>query len=58
MRKNRKNRNKGQSTLEYLIVFAVIIATILLVTKTIIKPAVEDSMNHLGNAIRDAADKF
>ncbi len=53
-----KTENKAQSTLEYVIVLAVIIAVIVAVARTVISPAIEASMNNLGNAIVQASDEF
>jgi Flp pilus assembly pilin Flp len=54
---NRVNRT-GQSTLEYLIVLVVIIAIIIAASQAIIRPAVENSLSKLGNAIEEAATQF
>lgn len=50
--------NRAQSTLEYLIVLAVITAIIFAAATNIIKPAVDESMDKLGNVIKQAADEF
>lgn len=51
-------KNKAQSTLEYILVLAVIIAVIVAASRTIIRPAMEGSLNKLANAINEAADSF
>jgi hypothetical protein len=59
MRKNKTQKFiKAQSTLEYLIGLAVIIAILVAVGRTIMRPALEQAMGKLGNAIKTAADNF
>lgn len=54
----RLSSRQAQSTLEYLIMLAVLIAIIVAVATTVMRPAIEDSMSKLGNAINTAADDF
>jgi len=49
---------QGQSTLEYLVILAVVIGVIVYVATAIVKPSLVASMNKLGNAINYAADEF
>ncbi|PIQ88940.1 MAG: hypothetical protein COV72_05715 [Candidatus Omnitrophica bacterium CG11_big_fil_rev_8_21_14_0_20_42_13] len=49
---------RGQSILEYVIVFAVIIAAILAIAKLSIKPAVEEGYKQAGTAMTNAAKKI
>ncbi|MEW6008962.1 MAG: hypothetical protein AB1629_04930 [Candidatus Omnitrophota bacterium] len=58
MKKFLLEESKGQSTLEYLIVLAVLIAAIISVAVAVLNPAIRDSMTRLGDAIRNAADQF
>lgn len=52
-----RNR-KGQSILEYVIVLTVIVAAIALAAGTMIKPALNNAMNKMGNTINTAAGKL
>ena len=45
----------GQSTLEYLLIAAVVIAAVAIAAGTVIQPAVDNTMNQSGSAINNAA---
>jgi len=51
-------KRKGQSTLEYITLFAAIVAAIVIFAYLKLKPAVESVMNSSANKITTAADKF
>ena len=40
---------KGQSTLEYIIIFTVIVGVVLLAANTFIRTRMEDMLNHTSN---------
>ena len=52
------NRKKGQSTLEYITVFVAIVAVIVFVAFTVMRPAVNRVMVSAGNRIGAAAVGF
>ena len=58
MRNGKWGNRKGQSTLEYLLIAAVVIAAIAIAAGTVIKPAVESTMTNSSTAITGAADKL
>ncbi|MBI4322864.1 MAG: class III signal peptide-containing protein [Candidatus Omnitrophica bacterium] len=49
---------RGQSTLEYILVLAAIIAAIAIAAGTLIKPAVTKTMNDTKTVIEDATGKL
>ena len=49
---------RGQSTLEYLLIAAVIIAAVAVAAGVVIKPAVTKTMDSSGGAINNAAAQF
>jgi hypothetical protein len=49
---------RGQSVLEYVIVLTVIIAAVIGVAATAIKPAVEGSVNKAGTSITTATTRL
>jgi hypothetical protein len=51
-------KRRGQSTLEYIAVFAAIVAAILVFAYTKMKPAVEGVMDSSANGITSAASRF
>lgn len=51
-------RKKGQSTLEYLVVIGLVLAAILGVVATAIKPRVQQTVTDSGDAIQRAANKL
>lgn len=51
-------REKGQSTLEYITVFAAIVAAIVIFAFAKLKPAVEDVMDSSAGKITNAASEF
>lgn len=53
-----RSKRKGQSTLEYIIVFTAIVAAILGIAYTTLKPAVQGVMTSAANKITNAADAF
>ena len=54
----KRNSQRGQSVLEYIIVLTAIVAIILVAAKTYIKLAVETTMEKSGDAIAGAAGKI
>lgn len=50
-------RKKGQSTLEYVLVVAAIIAAVAAAV-TLFKPAVNETMDRAGNYMKEAANKL
>jgi len=56
MRKARDER--GQSTVEYVIVFTAIAAAIIFAAVNIIRPAVNKTYNEAGDSIERGADYF
>ena len=51
-------KEKGQSTLEYIAVFAAIVAAILVFAYAKLKPAVQSVMDTSASNITTAASKF
>lgn len=51
-------KNKAQSTLEYITVFSAIVAAILVLAYTKLKPAVSSVMDSAAGKITTAADNF
>jgi uncharacterized protein (UPF0333 family) len=51
-------RRKGQSILEYVIIFAVIVAGIIYAATKFIKPAVEQGMNDTAKAMESATARI
>ncbi len=47
-------KRKGQSILEYVIIFAVIVAAVIVGANMAIKPAVEQGMNDTAGAMQGA----
>ena len=58
MRNGKRWNRKGQSTLEYLLIAAVVIAAVAIAATTIIRPAVDNTMNQSGSAINNAASQL
>jgi uncharacterized protein (UPF0333 family) len=52
------DRKKGQSTLEYITVFVAIVAVIVFVAFTVMRPAVNRVMGAAANKIDSAAVRF
>lgn len=50
--------NKGQSTLEYVIILTVIIAAIIYGATQFLKPKVEDSMSHVSNEMGKGVERI
>lgn len=51
-------KNKAQSTLEYITVFSAIVAAILVLAYTKLKPAVEKVLDSSAGKITTASDNF
>lgn len=51
-------KRKGQSTLEYITVFVAIVAAIVAVAFTKLKPAVNNVIDSAANKITDATTEF
>jgi uncharacterized protein (UPF0333 family) len=49
--------NKGQSTLEYALVMAAILAALVAVAATVMRPAVQTSMTESAGTISGAANR-
>jgi len=52
------NRTKGQSTLEYIAVFAAIVGAIVILAYTKMKPAVEKVMDSSAAKVTQSATDF
>lgn len=52
------NKRKGQSTLEYITVFAAIVAAIVIFSYSKLKPAVENMMNASATKINNSTNNF
>ena len=52
------HKKRGQSTLEYIVLFAVIVAAVLAFTWLRMRPAVDRVMQSSADRITDAADNF
>ncbi len=52
------NPRRGQSTLEYVLILAAILATIIVAAGTVIKPAVEKTMTDSQTVIEEASGKL
>ncbi|MDD2690118.1 MAG: hypothetical protein PHT41_08230 [Candidatus Omnitrophica bacterium] len=50
----RLKRNKGQSTLEYLLILTGIIAAIIVATQSVVKPTVGNIFNKVTNEAQNA----
>lgn len=53
-----KKDEKAQSTLEYLIVLAVLIGLMITAGRTIFKPAMSQALTKLGQSVVSAANSF
>jgi len=53
-----KGRKRGQSTLEYIIVFAAVVLAVLIIAYTTLKPAVNSVMTASANKITNATATF
>lgn len=51
-------KRKGQSILEYVIIFAVIVAAVIFAATQFIKPAVEKGMNDTAQAMQTATGRL
>jgi uncharacterized protein (UPF0333 family) len=51
-------RQRAQSTLEYIVVFAAIVAVVIWAAKTIIYPAINKGLENTENVITNAANKL
>lgn len=49
---------RGQSTLEYIIVFTAVVAGILLVAYSTLKPGLQQVYTQSNTELNDAADRF
>ena len=49
---------RGQSTLEYLLIAAAVIAAIAIAAGGVMRPAMDATMKNSGDAIKGAAEKF
>lgn len=52
-----KGPRRGQSTLEYILVIAAILAAVIAAAGLLIKPAVNNMLNESGSGITEAAKK-
>lgn len=53
-----RRKRRGQSTLEYITIFAAIVAAILVFAYAKLKPAVENVMDSAATKIQTATDTF
>ncbi|MBU0504002.1 MAG: hypothetical protein ABH882_02070 [Candidatus Omnitrophota bacterium] len=51
-------KRRGQSILEYVIIFAAVVAAVILGARTLIKPAVEQGMKDTASAMNTATGKL
>ena len=51
-------RKKGQSTMEYVIVFTVIVAAIILAASQYVKPSVMGSISHVSSEMEAGVSKI
>ena len=58
MRNGKRWDRKGQSTLEYLLIAAVVIAAVAIAAGTIIRPAVDQTLLQSGSAMQNAANQL
>ena len=58
MRNGKRRSRSGQSTLEYLLIAAVVIAAVAIAAGAVIRPAVTTSMDNSGAAITNAATQL
>ncbi len=49
---------KGQSTLEYIIIVAVIVAAIIAFAATSLKPKIESSLNHVAEQMNTVVNRI
>ena len=54
----KKENKKAQSTLEYILVLTAIIGVIIWAAGSLVKPAVQKSLNAADKALSDAAGKI
>jgi Flp pilus assembly pilin Flp len=55
---NMLRSKKGQSTMEYIVLFAAVVAAILAFAYTSLRGGVKNVMTQSGQKINDAADNF
>jgi uncharacterized protein (UPF0333 family) len=55
---NMLRKRKAQSTLEYIIIFTVIVVAVFILAYSLLKPGVEKVVNSSAKEMGDAADKF
>ena len=58
MRIGTYGNRRGQSTLEYLLIAAAIIAAIAIAATALIRPAMTNTMTSAGDGVNNAAAKF
>ena len=58
MKVGKHGNRKGQSTIEYLLILAVIIAAVVVAATNLIRPAVTRTMDSSQTAIQNAADQL
>lgn len=51
-------RKKGQSILEYVLVFTIIVVAIALAANNVLKPAIDGAINGTSTLITNATSKF
>ena len=58
MRNGKRWNRKGQGTLEYLLIAAVVIAAVAIAAGAVIRPAVDNTLNQSSSAINNAASQL
>ncbi|MDP2940614.1 MAG: hypothetical protein Q8O13_11195 [Candidatus Omnitrophota bacterium] len=57
-RKKRYRAEKGQSTLEYIVIVAVIIGAVIIFATSTLKPKVGESLNHVANQMEVVVNRI
>jgi hypothetical protein len=52
------NAKKGQSTLEYIIIFTAIVGAILWAANTLVRPRMQNILNHVTSEAKQAVNRI